>query len=30
MPPTGEAFSTPILNMVTKFRPEFEALVKKN
>ncbi len=26
--PTGEAFSMPIQAMVTKFRPEFEALVK--
>ncbi len=26
--PTGEAFSVPIQAMVTKFRPEFEALVK--
>ncbi len=27
--PTGEAFSVPIKAMVTKFRPEFEALLKK-
>ncbi|HPO45568.1 MAG TPA: NADH-ubiquinone oxidoreductase-F iron-sulfur binding region domain-containing protein, partial [Spirochaetota bacterium] len=26
--PTGEAFSVPIQAMITKFRPEFEALVK--
>jgi len=26
--PTGEALSAPILAMVTKFRPEFEALIK--
>jgi len=26
--PTGEAFSLPILAMVTKFRPEFEALLQ--
>jgi len=26
--PTGEAFSAPILSMVTKFRPEFEALIQ--
>jgi NADH:ubiquinone oxidoreductase subunit F (NADH-binding)/NADH:ubiquinone oxidoreductase subunit E len=26
--PTGEAFSSPILAMVTKFRPEFEALLQ--
>lgn len=26
--PTGEAFSVPVQAMVTKFRPEFEALVK--
>jgi NADH:ubiquinone oxidoreductase subunit F (NADH-binding) len=25
--PTGEAFSAPILSMVTKFRSEFEALI---
>jgi NADH-quinone oxidoreductase subunit E/NADH-quinone oxidoreductase subunit F len=25
--PTGEAFSLPILAMVSKFRPEFEALL---
>lgn len=28
--PTGEAFSVPIKAMVTKFRPEFEALVQEN
>ena len=27
--PTGEAFAVPIQAMVSKFRPEFEALVKK-
>ena len=27
--PTGEAFAVPIQNMVSKFRPEFEALVKR-
>jgi len=27
--PTGEAFSVPVQAMVSKFRPEFEALVKK-
>lgn len=27
--PTGEAFSVPIQAMITKFRPEFEALAKK-
>jgi NADH-quinone oxidoreductase subunit E/NADH-quinone oxidoreductase subunit F len=26
--PTGEALSAPILSMVTKFRTEFEALLK--
>jgi len=27
--PTGEAFAAPVQAMVTKFRPEFEALVKR-
>jgi NADH:ubiquinone oxidoreductase subunit F (NADH-binding) len=27
--PTGEAFAVPIEAMVSKFRPEFEALVKR-
>jgi NADH-quinone oxidoreductase subunit E/NADH-quinone oxidoreductase subunit F len=27
--PTGEAFSVPVQAMVSKFRPEFEALVRK-